>query len=170
MVGYKKPRDSASVALIQLREKMGKTQAQFAVEVLKTAVTTVARYETSHRPPGDVLLRLRDIAREQGQMGLADQFQSVWLQDVDKALGPVKTFTAADGHGLLVSSLDGELQLRGATVFLHWLGQINSPDPGIKKRALAALKHFETEVEDPAHKETHDAFRSLMAPKKGKTR
>jgi hypothetical protein len=46
MSEHRKPRDAASDALIALRTAMGKTQAAFAVEVLKTAVTTIARYET----------------------------------------------------------------------------------------------------------------------------
>jgi transcriptional regulator with XRE-family HTH domain len=103
-----KKRSDASEALIALRKAMGKTQQTFAVEVLKTAIGTIARYESSDPPRGDVLLRLRDIAREQGLIGAADEFQRIWLQEVHKALGPdVRTILIAeDGGGLMVASLE----------------------------------------------------------------
>ena len=42
------------------------SQTTFAVEVLKVAVSTVARWETSDPPSGDTLLKLSDVAAERG--------------------------------------------------------------------------------------------------------
>jgi transcriptional regulator with XRE-family HTH domain len=57
-------RNATSRAIIALRRAYGMTQTTFAVDVLKIAVATVARWETSHPPTGKTLLKLADIARE----------------------------------------------------------------------------------------------------------
>jgi transcriptional regulator with XRE-family HTH domain len=103
--------DPGSLALVSLRKEMRMTQQEFAVQVLDSALTTISRYESGNPPPrGPVLIRFRDIAREQGLMGLADQFQAVWLQDAHKILGPeVATLVKEeDESGFLVASLDPE--------------------------------------------------------------
>jgi hypothetical protein len=41
---------------------MGMTQQRFAVEVVKTAIGTVAVWETSNPPHGETLLRLAEVA------------------------------------------------------------------------------------------------------------
>lgn len=62
-----------SVALINLRKALGETQQQFAAR-LGTAITTVARYETSHPPSGAVLQKLALIALDAGLEDLEDLF------------------------------------------------------------------------------------------------
>jgi len=57
-------REAASEALIELRQAMGKTQQEFSTYILNSAINTVARYETTHPPKGDALLRLARIARD----------------------------------------------------------------------------------------------------------
>lgn len=66
---------------------MEMTQAQFAVTVLETAVTTVARYETSHPPQGDLLLRLGEIAERRELFDLRDVFRGLFLAEVKRKLG-----------------------------------------------------------------------------------
>jgi hypothetical protein len=121
MVEYSKPRDEASWALIALRDKMRLTQAGLAVAFLKTAVTTVAKYETSHRPPTEMLLRLSEIAKVHAPE-LADQFKIFYLEDVLKALGNQVTWvpkTASEpARGFVTASLSGEIAIRGALDFL----------------------------------------------------
>jgi hypothetical protein len=56
-------REAASKAVISLRAALNQTQAEFAVTTMKVAVTTVARWETTHPPTGETLLRLKQIAR-----------------------------------------------------------------------------------------------------------
>jgi hypothetical protein len=177
MIEYKKTRDDASQALIDLRTKMGKTQAAFAVEVLKTAVTTIARYETSHRPPGDVLIRLSDIAREHGFHELASKFRLFYLEDVLKVIGSQITMVPEEGstpaHGYLTTFLSDELEVRLAQAFILIRARLKSPDSKVKRKAVSAVESFEKasrEGENPAIGESMDAFRSVVMQKKGKTR
>jgi hypothetical protein len=135
MTEYTKPRDAASQALIDLRVKMGKTQAGFAVEVLKTAVTTIARYETSHRPPGEVLLRLSEIAGEY-DAELSSKFRIFYLEDVLKAVGNQVTWVpkteSEPVRGFVTASLSGEIAIRGAMDFLT-LAQRAGCNPELQK-------------------------------------
>jgi len=68
-------RHSVSRALIELRKLLGETQQQFASR-LGTAITTIARYETSRPPRGRVLARLEQIARSEGHTNCARTFRS----------------------------------------------------------------------------------------------
>lgn len=67
-------KDPAITALVALRHHLGLTQQRFAVEVMDSAVTTVARWETTFPPRGDVLLRLTTIAEKNDRPDLADVF------------------------------------------------------------------------------------------------
>lgn len=75
-------RHSVSEALIQLRALLGETQQRFANR-LGTAVTTIARYETSRPPKGKVLAQLEQIARKEGKGECADVFRRA----LEKELG-----------------------------------------------------------------------------------
>jgi transcriptional regulator with XRE-family HTH domain len=58
-------RSTASKAVIELREALGLSQGEFASKVLLLSEISVARYETSHPPRGEQLLRLKEIADRQ---------------------------------------------------------------------------------------------------------
>lgn len=74
--GVSPPRRSVvSQALIELRKLIGETQQQFANR-LGTAITTIARYETTRPPRGRVLVRLEQIARSKGHKKCARAFRS----------------------------------------------------------------------------------------------
>ncbi len=75
-------RHPASDALIRLRGALAKTQQAFAVEDMRTAVTTVGRWETTHPPRGDVLLRLAEIADKAGEAALRDVFRRLYVDDI----------------------------------------------------------------------------------------
>jgi transcriptional regulator with XRE-family HTH domain len=102
-------RHPLSEAVIELRTSLGDTQQQFA-ERLHTALSTVARYETSRPPAGGMLLRLAVIA-EQRAIGrqaddakvlieLATGFQRLYLEEVFGTIGV--------NHNLLRTFPDGE--------------------------------------------------------------
>jgi transcriptional regulator with XRE-family HTH domain len=74
-------RSAASSGLVALRKALKLTQAQFAVLELQTAVTTIARYETSHPPQGDLLTRLRDIAKRHQLDDLAQTFEELYAEE-----------------------------------------------------------------------------------------
>ena len=61
---------------------MGLTQQRFAVEVVETAVTTVSRWETTHPPSGDTLLKLADVAWQHDQTALSREFQILFLDEI----------------------------------------------------------------------------------------
>lgn len=67
-------------AIKDLREALGQTQQQFA-QTLGTAVTTIARYETGRNPTGQILIRLKDLAREHKQENLDDVFYTALVQE-----------------------------------------------------------------------------------------
>ena len=66
-------RSAISDAIIKLRATLGESQQQFANR-LGSAVTTIARYETSRPPRGKALAQLADLARSTGQLELARVF------------------------------------------------------------------------------------------------
>jgi transcriptional regulator with XRE-family HTH domain len=141
MVEYSKPRDAASQALIELRNKMGLTQAGLAIAYLKTAVTTVAKYETSHRPPTEMLLRLSEIANEHAPE-LAGQFKIFYLEDVLKAVGNQVTWIGnkESARGFVTASLSGDIAIRGAMHFLTLAERARcnpeaNDDPAVKAAA-----------------------------------
>jgi hypothetical protein len=149
---------------------MGKTQQTFAVEVLKSAIGTVARYETSDPPQGAVLLRLRDIAREQGLYELANRFDLLFRGEVLQNNLPsqmvmVPATETHPAHGQLDVSLSGEDALSGAQSFLLILAQLTSHDPKIRQNAVAALTALQSAARkytNPAVGEIQDAFRSMQ--------
>jgi hypothetical protein len=163
MVEYRKPRDAASEALIALRLAMGKTQAAFAVEVLKTAVTTIARYETSHRPPGDVLLRLADIANEHGLAELQSKFQLFYLEDAMRNLGSKLVMVPRTGtepaRGFLTMSLS-ERAIGVARICMRLLNLMNSGQdipPEIDK-AYSSLEEALTKDDSDLVKQIHQTM------------
>ncbi len=104
MSEHEKPRNApnaASLALVSLRTLLGKTQAQFAVTEVNTAVSTVARWEGPLPPRGDALIQLARIAdREENSEAnddkrraefkrLADRFRTQHvldaIEDLDRA-------------------------------------------------------------------------------------
>ena len=134
------PRDTASTALVALRTAMGKTQQQFAVEVLKTAITTVARYETSHPPRGEVLLRLATIANEAAHgrplkvaeplLELAGVFHGLYFEEVLRNFGAKTDFLVSipktatrPAVGYLVSRIEDPEKMRAAVRYLRGLSK-----------------------------------------------
>ncbi len=75
-------RSAASKLVIALREALGKTQFEFAAFVAKTSLITITRWEHSRPPTGEALLRLAAIAFENGQEGLGDKFERLFLDEI----------------------------------------------------------------------------------------
>jgi hypothetical protein len=162
-----KTRNAASEVLITMRSRMGKSQASFAVEVMKTAVTTVARWETHGPPSGDLLLRLRDIATEHHFHDLADRFELLYREETQKPLRSniTRVLATEDSpeHGHLTATLPSKLALEAAQALVLLLAQLDSPDPKIKQNALSTLSSLRAGVrrfENPAVGQMQDAFRT----------
>jgi transcriptional regulator with XRE-family HTH domain len=170
MTDHEKKRAGASDALIALRKAMGKTQQTFAVEVLKSSIGTVARYETADPPQGDVLLRLRDIAREHGFHEIASRFELAYREQMQKPLlSELTTVPATEispAHGHLTISLPHERAIAAAQDFMILLAQLDSPDSKIKRGAVSAfssLRKAARRYENPAVGEMQDTFLSAMS-------
>lgn len=155
---------------------MGKTQQTFAVDVLNTAIGTIARYETSDPPRGEVLLRLRDIARQQGLNELSTRFELLFMEGIlEKLTYRLTTFPATETrpvYGIGVLRLKGELALSSMYDYQKILGQLDSSDSAIRQSAvsaLAALRRSARKTDDPAD-EIHDAFFPGSKPSAKKTR
>jgi hypothetical protein len=65
---------------------MHMTQQEFAVHVLKSALTTVARYEMGRVPSVDTLQQLARIADAKGFIGLRDRFADIWARGLSTRL------------------------------------------------------------------------------------
>jgi transcriptional regulator with XRE-family HTH domain len=118
-----------SQALADLRKAMGKTQQEFAVHVLDCAISTLARYETSDPPRGDVLLRLAEIADKAGQQGQAEAFRAAYREEQYQKFGD--SLTVSNGVGYLSMKLTGATELAEATEFMKRIGEMQGRrEPG----------------------------------------
>jgi len=112
----KTQRNAASAAVIGLRAALGMTQQRFAVEVLQSALNTVARYETTNPPSGEALLRLAKIADENALSDLAARFRRLHL-DENLSNMPNLVIDAQAETGWLLMRLDGRKQIEEAIDF-----------------------------------------------------
>ena len=115
------PRSAASCAALALRTALGMTQQQFAVEIVKTAIGTVAVWETGRPPKGDVLLRLADVAWEHGQWLLAEEFSKLFLEEVMPRLRRtmVRHVFADSTSGYVLCRFDNAKAAAEGAVFLR---------------------------------------------------
>src|SRR5690349_5539275 len=74
-------RSPISEALRALRRTLGESQQQFANRN-KSAVTTIARYETSSPPTGNALAHFTRIANEAGRPDLATIFDTALANEL----------------------------------------------------------------------------------------
>jgi transcriptional regulator with XRE-family HTH domain len=78
-----------SEAVRELRISLGESQQAFAYR-MKTAIRTIARYETVRPPKGTALADLYRVATETGHPKLANVFANA----LQAELGPIKMLTA----------------------------------------------------------------------------
>ena len=152
MDGHEKARDAASEALVTLRRAMGLSQQRFAVEVMKTAITTVARWETSHPPGPEVLLKLAAVAEKEKLFDLRDTFRRLFVEDQTDGMGfELVLYTFFKGYipslkggsetlGCLTLTLTNEVEANGAQDFLNVVYALRSDDPDARSAAQDALK------------------------------
>lgn len=161
---HEKPRHAANDAVAALRKAMGLTQTSFAVEVMKVAISTLARYETSTPPRGDVLLQLASIAGREALecrpeqrtrfVELRDTFRVLYFKDSFEEKGFNSHASFSFSHlpgggpdiGFLVVKTETDDERIAAdsflTVFLR--GLRNNTNPGANKTAVAAMKALRT--------------------------
>jgi transcriptional regulator with XRE-family HTH domain len=76
-----KEKQQISLAVIELRRRLGETQQDFANR-LGIALPTVARYETSSPPRGAVLDRIAQLARENHFVDIAEDLEDARVQEL----------------------------------------------------------------------------------------
>jgi hypothetical protein len=76
----KTKRNAVSAAVVALRTHMNLTQQRFSTEIIKGAVSTVGRWETSDPPKGESLLTLVALAVKAERDDLADIFAGAFLK------------------------------------------------------------------------------------------
>jgi hypothetical protein len=104
---------------------LDKTQQEFAVELVKTAITTVARWETSHPPRGDALIRLAEVADRNDRPSLAEEFRILYA---DEAIANIKVPMlakinsmpgTAEPYGYVIAKFENSDQLSAAINLLQ---------------------------------------------------
>jgi transcriptional regulator with XRE-family HTH domain len=93
-----KERSPASRAVVDLREELGLSQARFAAEVMNLSWASIAKYETTHPPKGEQLVRLMEATLSQAKRSseprasalraIADRFKSLYRSEVDAKANP----------------------------------------------------------------------------------
>jgi hypothetical protein len=165
-----KSRHPASRKVIALREAMGLTQAQFAKDILQCAWGSVARWETTHPPRGDALLRFFDVAecealswnhkanQKEGTdhveaykkwdrfLNLAHGFLALYYEDlletVPRNFVTVGVSRWEDSHAYLLAKVWGLEGIVAAESLLSASDALQSKNPVKRDAAKAALKQF----------------------------
>src|SRR4051794_1582701 len=81
-----KQKNPVSQAVRDLRVALGESQQAFAYR-MKTAIRTIARYETVRAPKGKALAEFQKLANETGHPKIASVFAEAYMAE----LGPAKT-------------------------------------------------------------------------------
>jgi len=77
-------RPASALAVIELRNALGKTQQELAFQI-STAIGTIARWET-RGCSGEALLFLARVAREHEKMNLWRKFNALYLKQAKEAV------------------------------------------------------------------------------------
>lgn len=167
----KPPRAAASDGMVALRKALNMTQAEFAVLVLKTAVTTIARYETTHPPEGDLICRLEQIAEEHNLFELRDRFRELYAEEVlSKLAFTILMRPKSDEereHAYLFTRVNGRDAILLAQYFLTVAEALNSEVQGERESALDALGAMQKAADfinaNPVHAKLTRALADVMA-------
>jgi hypothetical protein len=121
---------------------LGKTQQQFATEVLPCAISTVARWETITPPEADVLKRLSGIAAQHGLFALASEFADLHMgrlkQGVPDLTVVPRTETEPE-HGHLFIRLNGSDAIQAGQGFMMLVDALSSSNPDIQRKTKLLL-------------------------------
>jgi transcriptional regulator with XRE-family HTH domain len=123
------PRNAASRAVLNLRTTLGQTQQSFATDI-KTALTTVSRWEGRLPPHGETLLRLRDVAEKAARrrnvpkpeverlIQIRDVFHELYwrelLSDKDAQLITFLPTETKPVRGYLLVKVEGDIEIDAA--------------------------------------------------------
>jgi transcriptional regulator with XRE-family HTH domain len=135
-----------SIAVCELRSLLGDSQQSFSNR-LGLALNTIARYETTRPPSGDVLLLLAEVAEQYGHFPSSDLFRTHYVEELFDKL-KVRLLVAPETpggrvRGYLMQKLHGKRELVNAENFLTVLDATQSEDPDVIRRALDGFSALE---------------------------
>jgi transcriptional regulator with XRE-family HTH domain len=161
-------KSETSEKICALRALLGDSQQAFSNR-LGLAINTIARYETSREPTGEVLLKFADVAEQHGHWQLCDYFRTRYVDEVFKNLGSrlitIPKTKNDPARGYLILRLNSEHALHGAQNFLVLLSGLDSSDPEIRKHTIntfSALRKAAQKYAPPIVSEIQSAFASVM--------
>jgi transcriptional regulator with XRE-family HTH domain len=142
-----------SKAVRELRTALGETQQEFAFRV-KTAIRTIARWETVQPPRGDTLKGLAYLAEKSGRLDLATVFDKARVAELAADPftdhGKMTVNRCPDGSNVayLVHWFNGNEEIEYANRFHDAIAAIQHEDVSPQRRDLcrAALKQFAEQV------------------------
>lgn len=120
--------NNASLAVIEMRSALEMTQQEFAGEVMGCAISSLARYETTHPPTGNALLR---FASKSAQYHLPESeraFRYLYAKEKLMEIPPDLYFDnlANRSDGVLITGIIGPEELAAARVFLDALRRLRA--------------------------------------------
>jgi hypothetical protein len=164
---------------------MGKTQQTFAVEVMKTSIGTIARWETSDPPRSEVLDQLASIAYQHKLDEIGNVFLKARLEETKKKWSETKAqfpdlvmipkTDAEPEHGYLFKRFNGRKALELANVILLLEPLVSAGYPEALKvlsQASEVVKRANSEnllAFDIARAFTYAAAAGLPEPSKSTT-
>jgi transcriptional regulator with XRE-family HTH domain len=172
-------RAAASKAVRELRELIGYSQTELAGR-LDVSLGTVARWETSNPPQGEVLLKLADIAKAEGVEALRPsswlalraltvRFQVIFADELIN-FAPAKLIwepasVDRNAHGYLFMKIDAPEGLRAASSFLSLIPALNSKSKDVRDAAIAIADRLVEDVEKLDGSEIVKGIRDALHPK-----
>jgi transcriptional regulator with XRE-family HTH domain len=119
---------------------LGDSQQAFSNR-LGLALNTIARYETSRVPTGEVLLMLALVAEQHGHLQWRDFFRTRYVADAFEKLTFQLLVVPKSGkeaeHGYLMVRLEGAEEIRAAQRFMDSIGRRRSTAPRSRKGRTA---------------------------------
>jgi transcriptional regulator with XRE-family HTH domain len=141
-----------SEAVRELRTALGETQQQFAHR-MKTAIRTIARWETIQPPQGETLNQMAILARRSGLSALAGKFERAYtayrVEAPDSVNRSRSRFVASsDGtdFGAVRLWMEGSETTYGEA-FVLALGGLRGKDPAIAEKCRRILQTLKESVD-----------------------
>lgn len=141
------PKDPAQKAVRELRQALGESQQAFAYR-MKTAVRTIARWETVQRPSLVALGQLIQVAQGSGRKDLAQVFLQAVFREIPPPVNSIsyRYQREDDGshHGYVLMHVEGLEQAKIAGTFASAMHLVYSSDEKARDSALELLRDFQS--------------------------
>jgi transcriptional regulator with XRE-family HTH domain len=155
-----------SKAVVELRVLLGENQQAFSNR-LGIALNTVARYETSRPPSGEMLLRLGQLAAMHHEtFPQRDIFFDAYADELGKSAFELMTLPHTKNRPVLCiprGLFEGDKQWEAAQCFMVILSVVRSGEPKSSEEALAAIRKLADKYSSPLQRGLQDTVRGAMS-------